>query len=223
MKKLVISLGGSVLVPDEVNTAFLEKFKKFILKMSRNNKIVVVTGGGHTARVYIQALSKNGTKTQSFMGIAFTRLHAKFLYNFFKLPFYKIPKTLKEVHNLLKRNNLVFCGALRYEPNQTSDGTAAEIARYMKADMFINITNVKGLYNKDPCLKNAKLIKRIRFDDFYKKAKKIKFKAGQHFVLDFSAAKIIKEERIKTYIVSSNLKNIENLLKGKSFIGTLVY
>ena len=43
---LVISLGGSLIVPNKVDYKFLSKFKKLILKYSRRNKIVIVTGGG---------------------------------------------------------------------------------------------------------------------------------------------------------------------------------
>ena len=122
---------------------------------------------------------------------------------------------------MLIKNKIVFCGALRYEPNQTTDGTAAEIARYLKTDMLINVTNIDGLYNKNPKTnKNARFISKISFDDFYKMVSKIKFKAGQHFVLDFAAAKIIRKNNIKTVIVGR--KNLEKVLKGKTFRGTVI-
>ena len=64
---------------------------------------------------------------------------------------------------------------------------------------------------------------RIGFDNFYEIAKKIKFKAGQHFVLDFVAAKVIRKAKIKTVILNGRkIKNLENCLKGKRFIGTVI-
>ena len=85
------------------------------------------------------------------------------------------------------------------------------------------MTNVKGLYNKDPRkYRDAKFIKEINFNDFYKMINKIKYEAGQHFVLDQNAAKIIKENKIKTVIIGRDLKNFENYLKGKEFIGTII-
>ena len=223
MKTIVISLGGSVIIPDEVDTAFLQKFKNVVMKFRKNYKIILVTGGGSIARTYIRALNKKNAKIQSLMGISITRLNAKFLYNLFNLKFYTLPHTLKEVKSLVKRNHIVICGALRYEPEQTSDGTAAEIARYLKADFFINITNVDGLYTKDPKLKGARLIKKINTERVYKITKKIKFHAGQHFVLDANAAKIIIEEKIPTYIIGRNLNNLERILSGKNFRGTLLF
>jgi uridylate kinase len=85
------------------------------------------------------------------------------------------------------------------------------------------MTNVKGLYNKDPRkYKDAKFIKEISFDEFYKIANKLRYEAGQHFVLDQHAAKIIKENKIKTVIIGKDLKNFENYLKCKEFIGTII-
>jgi len=105
-------------------------------------------------------------------------------------------------------------------PNMTSDGNAAEIAELIKADFFINITNVKGFYTSNPKTnKTAKFIPQISFEDFMKIVNKIKYKAGQHFVLDQSAAKIINRAKIKTYIVNKELKKC---LNGKSFEGTII-
>ena len=53
-------------------------------------------------------------------------------------------------------------------------------------------------------------------------AKKIEFKPGQHFVLDQKAAKIIKKNNIKTFILGKDLKQLNNVLNNKHFVGTLV-
>ena len=93
---------------------------------------------------------------------------------------------------------------------------------YLKTK-FINLTDVSGLYNKDPKNnKNAKLINKISWNDFESKSKKIRFSAGQHFVLDQKASTIIKKHKITTYILGPNLGNLENVLKNKNFKGTLI-
>ena len=220
----VISLGGSLIVPNEIDSNYLNKFKELIVKYSKKEKVVIVCGGGRTARIYINALRSNNIneKILGYIGIRITRLNAWLLINLFgKNVSDKLGKSLKEVKNLLNKKDIVIVGGLRYKPDNTSDGTAAAISSMLKCD-FINMTNVKGLYDKDPKLKNAKFIPKISFDDFYKIANKIKYKAGQHFVLDQSAAKIIKKNKIKTYIISGDLKNLERLLKRKKFIGTVV-
>ena len=109
------------------------------------------------------------------------------------------------------------------QKDMTSDGNAAEIAEMIKADYLINMTNVKGLYDKNPKTnKSAKFIPEISFKDFMTRINKIKFKAGQHFVLDQSAAKIISRSKIKTCIVNNDLKNLNKLLNEKKFVGTVI-
>ena len=227
MKKIVvISLGGSLIVPSKINTDFLEEFRKVLIKNTRKYKFVVVCGGGSTARTYIKGLDhQRVTKKQvlqSFLGISSTRLNARFMTYFFGIDANKgIPHDMKEVKNLLTKNNIVFCGALRYANNQTSDGTSAKLAKYFNCD-FVNITNVKGLFDKNPKkFKSAKFIPEISHKDFLKMAHKITFKPGQHFVLDQSAAKIIKKHNIKTYIIGDN-KNLNNLLNNRHFVGTRI-
>ena len=222
MRKVIISLGGIVIVPNKVNYSYLKQFKKLILKFSKKNKVIIVCGGGHTAREYIDSLKgKFDKKVYGLIGVAATRLNARLVDGVFNRE-EKIPETVKEVKNKLKKHNLVICGALEYHSNMTTDGNAAELASALKADI-INITNVKGLYNKDPKkYKNAKLIKNINFKDFNKMISKIKFHAGQHFVLDQSASKMIMKNKIKVYIVDSNLKNLKKCLYGKSFVGTII-
>ena len=143
-------------------------------------------------------------------------------YFFNKNPEIGIPHTLETLEKYLKKEDIIFCGALEYKPNQTSDSTAAEIARHFKTE-FINLTNVQGLHDKNPFEhKNAKFIPKITWKDFEKMANKKKFSPGQHFVLDQTAAEIIRKHKITTYIMGSSLKELENLLKGKKFKGTTI-
>ena len=99
---------------------------------------------------------------------------------------------------------------------------ARESAKKFKSE-FINITNVLGLHDKNPLnYKNAKLISKISWKKFNIMANKKSFKPGQHFVLDQKASKIIMDNKIKTYIIGNNLKNLDNILSGKRFVGSVV-
>ena len=225
-EKWVISLGGSRISPsgEEVDYKFLENFKKLILKHP-SKKFVVVTGGGSTARKYITALRKmhKSTRKQSMMGISITRLHASLLMRLMGKPANEVvPRSMKKVEDLLEKNKVVFCGALRYKDKNTSDGTAADLAAHLKCS-FINLTNVKGIYSSNPKTnKNAKFIKTISWKKFYEKAMKIKYEAGQHFVLDQNAAKTILKGKIPTYIVGS-LSDIDKIVSGKkNYSGSLI-
>tara|TARA_Y100000310_G_scaffold340831_1_gene437946 strand:+ start:1457 stop:2152 length:696 start_codon:yes stop_codon:yes gene_type:complete len=226
-KVIVISLGGSLIVPNKVNYEFLEDFRKILVKNSRKYYFVVVCGGGSIARTYIQGIDNEKMKKkeyfQSLLGIAATRINARFMTYFFGEEANEgLPNDMKDIKNLLRKNKFVFCGALRYAPDQTSDSTSAQLARYFKTD-FINLTNVRGLYEKNPKkFRSAKFIPEINHKDFLKLAKKIEFEPGQHFVLDQKAAKIIKKYNITTYILGDDIKQLDKVLNQKHFIGTII-
>jgi uridylate kinase len=221
----VISLGGSLIVPEKMDIDFLREFKKVINKNKSKYKFIIVCGGGTIARKYISALRDFGLdeKFQDFSGISATRMNARFMsYIFGFNPEKGIPHKLSEVENLIKKQDLVFCGALEYKPRETSDSTAVEIARHFHTD-FINLTNVNGLHDKNPQeFKNAKFIPEISWKDLYKMATQKKFKPGQHFVIDQTASKIMMNSKITTYILGKNLKQLDNLLNGRKFTGTIV-
>ena len=133
-----------------------------------------------------------------------------------------LPLNMEEVKDNLRKNNVVFCGALRYTKDSTSDSTAAALANYLNAN-FVNLTNVRGLYDKNPLTnKKAKFIPHESWKDFQTRVNKIKFKVGQHFVLDQKAAKIINKHKIKPYIIGPDLKSLSKLLNGKKFVGTTI-
>lgn len=228
MKKIIVlSLGGSLIVPDKINFKLLEEFKRVILKNTISYKFIIVCGGGKTARVYIDGLENqnisNKEYLQSLLGVSTTRLNARFMTYFFGKDANKgIPHEMVEVENYLRKDKIVFCGALRYAKNQTSDATSAKLAHYFKCD-FINLTDVSGLYDKNPKkFKNAKFIPEISYKGILNMFNNIKFKPGQHFVLDKTAIKIIKKYQIRTFILGPDFKNLDNLLNGKHFVGSII-
>ncbi len=226
MKNLiVISLGGSLIIPDKVDYHFLNEFKSTLRSLYKTHKFVIVCGGGSIARDYIKALKKEhkSLREQSLAGIRATRENARFIIQFFgKEANSSLPLNMKEVKSALHKNSVVICGALRYAEKETSDGTAAKLSHYLNCK-FINLTNVSGLYTSDPKKnKNARFIEKISWNNFQKMANKLKYSAGQHFVLDQSAAKIIKKKKTTTYILGSNITNLKNLLQNKKFKGTTI-
>ena len=249
MKKVVVlSLGGSLIIPDNIDIKFLREFKKTILRNTKKYKFVIVCGGGSVARKYISVLAqeKINEKLQSFSGISATRMNARFMSYFSNInPEYGIPHTLNTLKKYLGSHDIVFCGALEYKPEQTSDSTSAELAKIFRT-IFINLTDIAGLYDKNPKEnktnsskdfrgktprrkrgrvkenKNAKFISKIGWKDFNEMANKNKYKPGQHFVLDQTASKIIRNFRIPTYIIGKDMKNLDYILKGKRFNGTFI-
>ena len=224
---VVLSLGGSIIIPDKINIRILKEFRRVVLKNTKKYKFIIVCGGGKTARNYIKGLENEQLKQKEFfqclLGISATRLNARFMTYFFGRDANQgMPHDMKDIENLLRLHDIVFCGALRYAKNETSDSVAAKLARHFNTD-FINLTDLAGLYDKNPKrYKNALFIPEISHKEFYKIAKNLKFKPGQHFVLDAKAAKIIKKYKITTYLLGPVMKNLDNLLNQKHFTGTVI-
>src|SRR3989442_12666675 len=81
MEKVVVSLGGSVLVPGDDDARYLRDLAALLMDVSARVKLFVVTGGGRIARYYIEtgrALGI-GEPTLDEFGIAVTRLNARLL------------------------------------------------------------------------------------------------------------------------------------------------
>ena len=101
MKTLVLSLGGSLIVPEKVEPRWLENFKKVIEKNKKYN-FVIVCGGGFVAREYITILEyeHKSKKEQSLAGIMATRMNARLMMQFFGTEGnHKLPMTMEEVKN----------------------------------------------------------------------------------------------------------------------------
>ena len=221
MKTVVISVGGSAINPGKIKVNFLKQIKKVVLSYSRTHKVVLVAGGGFIAREYISALKDKNKLVKDLIGLESTILNAKLLASFIGKCNQDIPRTLEETKDLLKSFNIVIASG--FNPGSTSDGSAAVIADYLDAKLFINYTNVKGLFTKDPKLKGAKFVSKISHKEFYKNyIVKFKEKPGQHFILDSLAAKVCRNADIDV-VVLTGIKNLENCLKNKKFIGTLIF
>jgi len=78
---IVLSLGGSVVLSDNVDHLFFDKFKTFIQKLSKEYRVYLIIGGGKTARTYIDIGRKQGFSESELdsLGILGTRLNASFL------------------------------------------------------------------------------------------------------------------------------------------------
>lgn len=224
-KAVVMSLGGSLIIPDEIDLEFLRKFREVIKKNAKDYKFIIVCGGGSVARKYINALREEGKSDylQSLAGISVTRLNARFMAYFFgKDPEWGIPHDMKHVSNVLRKEDVVFCGALRYAPNQTSDATACRLAAFLKSD-FINLTNVKGLYDKNPKkYKDAKFIPSATREQLAKIVHQVEQKPGMHAPVDYTAMKIIMQNKLRVFILGKDTRQLDNLLKGKAFIGSRI-
>jgi len=219
----VISVGGSVMVPDRIDVPWIRRFARIIDRYhDAGVRFGLVAGGGRTARDYSWAVRLlGGTKTEmDEAGIIATHANAWLLVSALQSAY---PEPLADVWRakaVMKHYTAVVKGTM---PGVTSDYGAALLAEVTGLPL-INITNVDGVYDKDPRKnEDARRYDRITHDEFVALiAREDTREPGSHVPMDLAAAEILRRSRIKTYIVSKDLKNLERLLSGKSFIGTTV-
>ena len=84
-ENIIISLGGSLIVPNEIDLDFLRKFRNLILKHLKKRRFFIYVGGGKTARRYQRALTEFGATAveRDWIGIETTSLNAKLIKTLF--------------------------------------------------------------------------------------------------------------------------------------------
>lgn len=217
--KVVISLGGSTIVPDELDVGYVREFAELARKLSSKHQLAVVTGGGRLARKYIQAAdSFNVTdEAKDWIGISATHLNAILVASGISNAVYKREFNLNDV----KEGKVVVTGGTT--PGHSTDAVAAEIAVQMKADLLVNASNIKGVYEEDPDVNpKAKLIEKISAGELLAMVSQLPQTPGKYALMDKQAVETIKENKIKTIILGSDTGNMENAIQGKKFVGTTV-
>ncbi len=213
-KRVVIKLSGKVFGIDNVKT--LKDYASFLVKISKVCQPIVVAGGGNIARHYIAHARSSGAdeSTLDELGIEISRLNAKLLIYALKHKAYPHPPTtLQEVRHAVDSGQIVVTGGLH--PGQSTNGTAALIAEKTKAAVFLNATDVDGVYDKDPNkYKTAKKFKVIELKNLRNMLVHEDVIAGGYDLMDIVALKIIERSKIKTRILKADIKNIEKAIKG---------
>ena len=213
-KRIVIKLSGRIFGIE--NVKILKDYAKFLVKISKICQPVVIAGGGVIARHYISHARSSGAdeSTLDELGIEISRLNAKLLIYALKDNAYSHPPTtLQEVKHAVDGGLIVVAGGLH--PGQSTNGTAALIAEKIKADQFLNATDVDGVYDMDPNkFKQAKKFKQIEMKSLKDILVHEDSVAGGYDLMDIVALKIIERSRIKTRILKADPKIIEKAIKG---------
>jgi uridylate kinase len=202
----VFSLGGSVLFDEKgnYNNEYIIKFRHF-LKEIEGRKIIVV-GGGIKAREKIAKMDSKNNFDRDIVAIKAVYENANYFANIVGIPCVKMD--LETIDAL--PDSFVTGGVF---PGLTTDSVAALLAEKFNAT-FINVTNVDGIFTKDPKkYKDAQFLKSVKIDHAIEIASQVdKRKAGTHVFLDLFSLMIIKRGKIKTIICSNNLENLGNLI-----------
>jgi uridylate kinase len=226
-KTVVISLGGSLIVPNEIDWKFVKNFKKVIERhIKKNFRFIIITGGGKTARKYIEAAGKIGSVTdhdRDWIGIHATRMNAHFIRTIFRKHAFSIinknPSELQIFDNF-REPILVAAG---WKPGFSTDYDAVLLAKHFKASKMVNFSNIDHVYDKDPAkFSDAQKIEKISWPDF-RKIVGDKWDPGMNVPFDPIASKCADEENIEVAIINGkDMKNFESYLGNKKFKGTII-
>jgi uridylate kinase len=224
MKTVVISLGGSILIP-ELENHLIREYIPVLKKIAKKCQLYVVVGGGGEARRYIEVSRKLGIDegTSDEIGILITRLNATLLIASLGNDCYpKVAETHNEARKFGESGKIVIMGGIT--PGQTTDAVAAVLAERVQASVFINATSVDGAYDKDPKKHpDAKKFDTMTPAQLLEIVGRTALSAGSNNVLDVIAARIVERSKIPLVVLDGREpKNLENaILKGK-FSGTIV-
>jgi uridylate kinase len=222
--KIVFSIGGSILAPAKVDREYAAAAADMLLALSKKHRVAAVVGGGRPAR---EAIAKARARGASWaqcdnIGIQATRKNAKALISHLKGKSNReVPEGVKEAAKKFGKRILVMGGT---EPGHSTDAVAALIADWVKADLFINASNVDAVYDKNPKKHpDARPLSEIRIDDLIRLLDGEGFNAGEYPLLDHVCLKIIKRAGFKAIVLDGrDLPNMKDAAEGKTFRGTVI-
>lgn len=223
---VIISLGGSLIVPNGgIDHTFLKAFNTFIReKVADNRRFFIVVGGGSTARHYIDAARKTvGTITDwdlDYLGIHSTRLNAHLIRTIFHdIAHPRIIENYRKKITSLKEKLVIAAG---WEPGHSTDFDAVLLARDYGGKVLINMSNTDGIYDKDPNkFPGAQRFHRLTWEEFSRINSGV-WKPGANTPFDPEASKLARKLKLTVYAIGKDLGNLEKILEGKSFNGTII-
>jgi uridylate kinase len=220
---LVISLGGSIIVPDKIDTEFLKDFRKLVLNYLDKYQFIISTGGGHLAREYAKTADKIAQTTKEdkdWIGIYCTRVNAQLVRSIFQDKAHK--DIIKDPTKKVKTAKPIMLAA-GYKPGSSSDYDAVLLAKTYKAKKILNLTNIDYVYNKDPSTHTfAKPLKHLSWEE-YRKIIPPDFEYGMHTPFDPVASKMAEKLKMQVAIINGHkLIQIKNYLDKKPFIGSVI-
>ena len=204
--KVVISVGGSVLVP----TVRAERVRQYaaVIDGLRNDghEVGVVVGGGPTAREYIDVGRELGADEISLdqLGIAVTRLNARLL---IAAVDGATPPTPLEDHESayesFQRGEIPIMGGTA--AGHTTDAVATALAEYIDADLLIYATSVPGVFDADPKQDaDATKYDSLSPDSLLDVVSSIEMAAGSNAPVDLLATKLLQRSGLRAVVLDGN-------------------
>ena len=228
-EKVVISVGGSLIVPNGgIDTNFLKNLNKFIreqLAENNNRQFFLIVGGGKVSRQYrdagSEAIGRKITRDDlDWLGIHATKLNAHLVRTIFRDIAH--PFVLKHYEIIRKVEEPVVV-ASGWKPGWSTDYCAVMICEDYGIKEMINLSNIDQVYDKDPKEnKDAKPLDKISWEDF-RKIVGDEWIPGMNSPFDPVAARKAHELGIKVVVMNGdNFENLGKYFKNEPFVGTTI-
>lgn len=222
---VVVSVGGSLIVPDGIDTSFLQQFRELLLKKIREGfSFYIITGGGKTARRYQEAANEVRGELMredvDWLGIHSTRLNAHLMRTIFSEDAQS--RIVKNPTRPIKPRAPIIIGA-GWKPGWSTDYCAVLAARRIGAKKLVNLSNIDYVYDADP-KKNpgAKKIEKIGWSEF-RKIIPDHWDPGLSSPFDPIAAREAEHLKLEVAIMNgAHLERFDQYLSGKAFEGTVI-
>jgi uridylate kinase len=221
---IVISLGGSIIVPDEIDTLFLKSFVEMVRGyVSKGYRFVIITGGGKVARKYQNAakeLVNPSTEDLDWIGIASLKLNAELTRVVFgDLAHHEVIPNLEEPFS---SDRPVIIGSA-FQPGRSTDWDAVIAAHTMGAKKVINLSNIDFAYDKDPHkYPDARKLEKVSWSE-YRSFIPAEWTSGLSTPFDPIASERAESLGIEVAIMNGrNIENLKKYLNGQEFVGTVI-
>ena len=228
MALTVISVGGSIIAPDNVDTSFLKDFHDMVvsyLEKHPEDKLIFVAGGGAPARKYQNALrtvKENADPLlQDRLGIKATHLNGTLLRSVFSEFVTDELVTDPTDENIKFDGRILVAGG--WKPGFSTDTDAVYLAERFGGKTIINLSNIKKVYTADPKKDpDAKPLDSISWHDFRKMVGD-EWNPGLNAPFDPIASKRAEADGMKVICADGrNTENIRCILEGLPFEGTVI-
>ena len=222
---IVVSVGGSLIVPEAIDTSFLQNFRTCILDhVRRGFSFFIITGGGATARGYQVAASEvRGDLDRDdldWIGIHSTRLNAHLMRALFKEEAQE--RIVKNPTRSLHGRSPIIIGA-GWRPGWSTDYIAVMAAKQLGAKKLVNLSNIDYVYTKNPKeFPDAEKLENVDWATF-RTLIPDRWDPGLSSPFDPVAAKEAQTLKLEVAVMNgNNLSAFENYLAGQPFIGTTI-
>lgn len=224
---VVVSVGGSLIVPDGIDTSFLSRFRTLLLDKIRNgSSFYIIAGGGRLSRNYqeaakeVRGLDELSQEDVDWLGIHSTRLNAHLLRTLF-IEEAQARIVKNPTHRLRGKENIVVGSG--WKTGRSTDYCAVLAAKTLGAKKLVNLSNIDYVYTADPRKDpNATKIEKIDWASF-RKLIPAEWDPGLSSPFDPVAAKEAEALGLEVAIINGEkLEEFEKYLDGKPFTGTVI-